>query len=125
MITEKLQEILLIADLNSTYNGELLVINVNNQLPWWLEIFGLKPKPIINKIISTDYTNYAIVYFCNEGNNWFKHDEVYYLLRDIKKASKFLEEAKSVLNKIGYDEKKMKKIDQESKLCEKLITNSF
>ena len=107
-------------NLNATTNGELVATNVVIPVPWWLEIFGVKSKPIVNKMISTDYTNFAVIYYCNEANTWFKHDEVYYLLRDIKKGMSFLGQANEIINKIGYDVNAMKRIDHESKICEQL-----
>jgi hypothetical protein len=117
-VTDKIEEVKIISNLNETLNGELLAKNVEVDLPWWLKIFGLKPKPMINKIIATDYVNYAVIYLCNEFNTWLRHDEVYYLLRDLKSNSQFINQAYMIINKTGFDSNKMKKIDQESKICQ-------
>ena len=118
VVTEKIEEVKIISNLNETLNGDLLAKNVKVDLPRWLKIFGLKPKPVINKIIATDYVNYAVIYLCNEFNTWLRHDEVYYLLRDLKSNSQFINQAYMVVNESGFDSNKMKKIDQESKICQ-------
>ena len=120
VVTTILEEVIIYTNLNETINGELKAKHVEFKIPWWLKLFGLKPKHMINKIIETDYTNYAVIYFCNEFNTWFEHDEVYFLLRNLSKSYQFMDEAYKIVDKIGFDSKKMKKIDQDSNICQQL-----
>ena len=94
--------------------------NVNKKAPQtqFEALIGIKKNPIITRVISTDYTNYGLYYYCNEQNPYINHDEIFVLIRNQTKAG-YLSITKELL-RFGYDLKSFNLVEHDLKDCERV-----
>jgi len=66
--------------LNANNTGDLIAIMPEPS--WFWRLLGWTERVIQMKIIDTDYTNYDVIYRCNNDNVFYSHDEIYIGARD-------------------------------------------
>jgi hypothetical protein len=99
--------------------GELTnVIKKSPQTPFEM-LIGLRPNSITTRIISTDYSNFALYYYCNEQNPYVNHDELFVLIRNEAKMTLIGKE----LNRFDFDVNSFSLIEQDSKDCGRIFFN--
>ena len=81
-------------------------------------ILGFKSTPVTLRVISTDYKNYALYYYCNQLNTLVSYDELFVFTRLSNKTQSIEKTINSELKRFGFQSKPLTEIEQNS--CEKI-----
>ena len=106
--------------LNLNGFGDLTNVLKKAPQPQFEALIGLKSNPITTSVISTDYISFSLYYYCIELNPCINHDEPFVLIRNQTKTG-MISINKEIM-RFGFDLNSFGLIEQDSKGCERVLS---